>query len=237
MVFDLLSKDIETLTCPALVVFSKASSQKDKSAKITHSELNKKLTRAIDDKTITGKLSETIVYRELNYKNFRHVLVVGLGKENDMNPESIRQAMAAASEAIKSAGIKEAAIHFDGVSSNKKDLNELAQAAAEGLGLSSYSMNELKSKKTSGKESKEEETTLHLVTNTNDKTFKTAFSDGVMLASCVNFSRRLGDLPGNLMTPTILANSAADAAKGTGIKVTIWDKARIKKERMGGLLG
>jgi leucyl aminopeptidase len=39
------------------------------------------------------------------------------------------------------------------------------------------------------------------------------------------------------MTPSILAKSAADAAKGTGIKVTIWDKARIKKEKMGGLLG
>ncbi len=52
-----------------------------------------------------------------------------------------------------------------------------------------------------------------------------------------NFSRRLGDMPGNFMTPSILADSTVEAAKGTGLKVTVWDKARIKKEKMGGLLG
>jgi leucyl aminopeptidase len=44
-------------------------------------------------------------------------------------------------------------------------------------------------------------------------------------------------MPGNLMTPAILAKTAADAAKEAKVKATIWDKARIKKERMGGLIG
>jgi leucyl aminopeptidase len=39
------------------------------------------------------------------------------------------------------------------------------------------------------------------------------------------------------MTPTILANTVVAAVKGTGIKATVWDKARIKKEKMGGLIG
>jgi leucyl aminopeptidase len=39
------------------------------------------------------------------------------------------------------------------------------------------------------------------------------------------------------MTPTIMANTVVDAVKGTGIRATIWDRARIKKEKMGGLLG
>ncbi|RYZ83649.1 MAG: aminopeptidase, partial [Proteobacteria bacterium] len=77
MLFDLLNKDIETLTCPALVVFSKASSQKEKAAKILHAELNKSLSNAISEKTITGKLSEVISYREMKYKGFRNVVVVG----------------------------------------------------------------------------------------------------------------------------------------------------------------
>jgi leucyl aminopeptidase len=39
------------------------------------------------------------------------------------------------------------------------------------------------------------------------------------------------------MTPTLLAENAVKAAKGIpGLKVTVWDKARIKKERFGGLL-
>ncbi|HEY8269660.1 MAG TPA: leucyl aminopeptidase [Pseudobdellovibrionaceae bacterium] len=235
MLFDLINKDIETLTCPALVVFSKAPSQKDKSAKMTHSELGKKLTEAFEEKTITGKHLETVLYRELNYKNFRHVLVVGLGKESDMTHETVRQSIAAAFEALKNAGVKEAALHFDGLTTNKKEIATYAKATAEGLALTSYVFDELK---TSGKkEPKENDLTLHVVAKDSDKAFKAAFSEGVTLGTCVNFSRRLGDLPGNLMTPTNLADSAVEAAKGSGLKVTVWDKARIKKEKMGGLLG
>jgi len=235
MLFDLINKDIETLTCPALVVFSTAPSQKEKTAKITHTELNKKLASALDEKTIAGKHLETILFREFNYKNYRHVLVVGLGKEADLEHESVRQAVAAAYEAVKGAGIKEAALHFEGLPTNKKNLAAFAKATAEGLALASYTFDELK---TSPKKDKEEsKLSLHVVTKHVDKDLKAAFQEGVILGSCVNFSRRLGDLPGNLMTPAILADSAVEAAKGTGVKVTVWDKARIKKEKMGGLLG
>ncbi|MGZ3746503.1 MAG: leucyl aminopeptidase [Pseudobdellovibrionaceae bacterium] len=235
MLFDLINKDIETLTCPALVVFSKAPSQKDKSPKVSHTELGKKLADAIEDKTITGKHLETVFYRELNYKNFRHVLVVGLGKESEITHETIRQSIAAAFEALKGAGIKEAALHFDGLTTNKKEAEDFAKATAEGLALASYVFDELKT--TGKKDSQEKNLTIHVITKNSDKAFKAAFSEGVTLGTCVNFSRRLGDLPGNLMTPTNLADSAAEAAKGSGLKVTIWDKARIKKEKMGGLLG
>jgi len=236
MHFDLINKDIETLTCPALVVFSKASSQKDKPAKVTHTELAKKLSNGIEEKTITGKHLECVLYREMNYKNFRNVLVVGLGKDSEINAETIRQTIAAAVDGIKTSVVKEAAIHFDGLLNGKKDLVSFAKATAEGLGLASYVFDELKSSAKKDKAA-EDKLSIHVVTKTADKAFKAAFQEGVILGSCVNFSRRLGDMPGNLMTPTILANSAVEAAKGTGIKVTVWDKARIKKEGMGGLLG
>lgn len=233
MAFNLLNKDIETLTCPALVVFSKSSSQKDKPGKVTHSELNKRLAGSLEDKAITGKHQETVTFRELNYKGFRHVIVVGLGKENEIDHESVRQSMAAAFEAIKASGVKEAALHFDGITTSKKDAADFAKATAEGLILTSYVFNELMSSK-----KEEKEIDVHVVTKlATDKAVKAGFNEGVILGTCTNFSRRLGDMPANYMTPTILANTAVDAAKGTGIKVTVWDKARIKKEKMGGLLG
>lgn len=233
MAFNLLNKDVETLTCPALVVFSKASSQKDKPAKVTHSELHKKFGPALEDKSITGRHQECVIFREIGYKGFRHVIVIGLGKENDITHESVRQSIASAFEGIKSLNVTEAAINFDGIAAGKKDAASFAKATAEGLILTSYVFNELMSAK-----KEEKEINVHVVTkNAADKAVKAAFQEGVILGTTVNFSRRLGDMPGNLMTPTILADSAVDAAKGTGLKVTVWDKARIKKEKMGGLLG
>jgi leucyl aminopeptidase len=233
MTFNLLNKDINSVTCQALVVFAKASAQKEKLAKVTHSDLAKTLALAIEEKTITGKHQESVTFRELEFLGFRHVVVIGLGKENEIDHETVRQSTATALEALKALNVTEAALHFDGITIAKKDALEYARAVAEGLTLTSYVFDELKSAK---KEAKTE-LTVH-VTTKSAVALKAAFSEGLTLGSCVNFSRRLGDLPGNLMTPTILANSAVEAAKGVAnLKVTVWDKARIKKERMGGLLG
>jgi len=58
-----------------------------------------------------------------------------------------------------------------------------------------------------------------------------------IVSEAVNFARVLGDTPGNEMNPPILADTTKKAAQGSGLKVTIWDKARIKKEKMGNFLG
>jgi leucyl aminopeptidase len=106
-----------------------------------------------------------------------------------------------------------------------------AQAFSEGAHLGAYSFNELKSDK------KEEETAVIHIGDGASKAVAAGFATGETLAECINFSRRLGDMPGNLMTPEIFAAEVEKAAKGTGLKVTVWDKARIKKERMGCLIG
>lgn len=236
MVLNLLKKDLETLSCPALVVFSKSVPTKDgnQGAKLSHNELAKALGESIEDKSITGKHLETVVFRDKNYKGFRHVIVVGLGKDADLDHEAVRQVAAQVHDAVKSAGVKEAAVHFDGLVANKSKAVAFARAVAEGVILASYSFDELKSAKKDDKNA----LTLHVVSATaGDAAVKKAFGEGLILGECVNFSRNLGDTPGNLMTPEILAERAQEAGKEAGLKVTVWDKARIKKEKMGGLLG
>lgn len=231
MVLNLLKKDLETLSCSTLVVFSKAAPTKDKgTARVTLPELNKVLSESLEDKSITGAKLESVFFRGKAFLGFKNILVIGLGSET-LHHEDVRQAAAQAFEGLKSAGVKEAALHFEGFGGGKKHNAEFARATAEGLTLASYLFDDLKSKKS------DKDLTLHVVTENADAALKNAFNDGLTLAQCVNFSRNLGDTPGNLMTPTILAERTQEAAKGTGVKVTVWDKARIKKEKMGGLLG
>jgi leucyl aminopeptidase len=148
--------------------------------------------------------------------------------------EKVRQAAASAHDAVKSLKINEAAVHFDGITGSLKDSAVYMKAFTEGLHLAAYSFDELKSKKS---EVKKQLSFNICSTHAADKNVKRSFEEGVILSSCVNFSRNLGDTPGNLMTPDILARRTVEAAKGTGVKVTVWDKARIKKEKMGGLMG
>lgn len=229
------AKDISTLTGQTVVFFAKTNAQKDKPAQITDKDVNEIFEASLDDKLITGAANETVSFREANLNNFRHVIVVGLGADSKMTHETVRQAAAALYKEIKALKTNEAFVQLDGLASGKKDLAEYTQAFVEGLNLAGYVFDELKSKP---KVQKDETINVHLVSKSGkEKGIVAAFNEGTILASCTNFARRLGDMPGNLMTPTILANEAIRGAKGTALKVTAWDKKRIEKEKMGGLLG
>lgn len=231
----LLSKDLNSLSGQTLVVFSKANADKNKPAKITHTETAKALDTALEDKVITGATCETISFREARFLGFRNVICIGLGAESKMSAEVVRQAGAAICKEAKNLKSTEVFVHLDGVISKKSETEPYTQAFVEGLLLAAYSFDELKSGK---KEKENEATEIHLITkNAKDKLMQVAFKNATILANCTNFAKRLGDMPGNLMTPTVLAKSTIEAAKGTALKVTAWDKKRIEKENMGGLLG
>lgn len=229
------AKDISTLQGQTVVFFAKTNAQKDKPAQITEKDVNSIFEASLDDKLITGTANETVSFREANLNNFRHVIVVGLGADSKMTHETVRQAAAALYKEIKALKANEAFVQLDGLASSKKDLAEYTQAFVEGLNLAGYTFDELKSKP---KDKKDETINVHLVSKAGkEKGIVAAFNEGTILASCTNFARRLGDMPGNLMTPTILGSEAIRGAKGTALKVQSWDKKRIEKEKMGGLLG
>ncbi|MBC7420429.1 MAG: leucyl aminopeptidase [Bdellovibrio sp.] len=228
------AKDISTLNGDTLVVFTKPNAVKDKPAKITHAETSKALDSALEDKILTGVNGEVLSFREARFLGFRNVISIGLGADNKMTHETIRQAAAALYKEAKAIKTKEFFVHLDGIATSQNDLVEYTKAFVEGLHLCSYSFNELKTVD----QKKTEVMQAHLVTKLGkNKAMQAAFNEGTILAACTNFAKRLGDLPGNLMTPTILAEETIAAAKGTSLKVTAWDKKRIEKENMGGLLG
>ena len=223
-----------------LVVFStsskseeKSKSKKDPSVKVHSPGLAKILEPSVTDKIITGKPSEAVVFREMNQEGCRHVVVIGL--EEKPEHENYRQIASTIYSATKSLNAKNIFIDVSPLPGNKKQGLDYIRALIEGMLLSSYDFNELKS---ADKSKSKSETNYFLVTKlAGDKDAKQVVAEALITGECVNFSRRLGDMPGNLMTPAILAKTAADAAKEAKVKATIWDKARIKKERMGGLIG
>lgn len=226
------TKDLSVLEGQTVVFFSKISATKDKPAVITEKDVTKVFADSLADKLITGAACEAVTFREANLNHFRHVVVVGLGADSKCDHEVVRQAGAALVKEIKSAKLNEIFVHLDGLTTSKKDLAKYTQSFVEGMHLCAYNFNELKAAK------KETVINIHLVSKTGkDKAIVAAFNEGTILASCANFAKRLGDMPGNLMTPTILADEAIAAAKGTSLKVSAWDKKRIEKEKMGGLLG
>ncbi len=214
---------------------------KDKKVLVHNSDVFAFVGKSIEDKAITGKACESVLFREASQIGHRHLGVVGLG--SDWNHETMRQAASAVHSLAKNTQAKNISVDFSSLNLGKKEHSLFVQALVEGLVLSDYNFDELKTKKNESEKADKnsaakKEMNFFVVTKlATDPVSKSAIEKACILAETVNFSRRLGDMPGNLMTPTILANTTVQAAKGTSVKVTVWDKARIKKEKMGGLLG
>lgn len=231
------TKDLSNLQGQAVVFFTHPNVKKDAPAHITEKDVNAVFEASAEDKLFAGTASETVTFREANLNDFRHVILVGLGTTPECTHETVRQAAAALVKECKANKFDEVFVHIEGLTTSKKNLTHYLQAFVEGLHLAAYSFDELKSSSKDGKKDEKKTLQVHLVAKSKDKALVQSFHEGTILANCTNFARRLGDMPGNLMNPTILAETTIQAAKGTALKVTAWDKKRIEKERMGGLLG
>jgi leucyl aminopeptidase len=212
----------------------------DKNARPVAAKVSSALKSAIEtagqDGSFSGDKKETCFFRGRETDGFAHVLLVGLGPVASLTPESFRVAASVAVSQLKSQKVTSAAINADVITTRRKDAMPCLQALIEGLELSTYEYVELKAKPKDDAAKKQLTEVTVFLTGGIDQAMTKVVERAQILADAQNLARRLGDTPANYMTPTKLAEEAMAAAKGTSLKVTAWDKARIKKERFGGLI-
>ena len=163
-----------------------------------------------------------------------HILI-GIGDEAKLDYEGVRRAGARAFKSLKQNRQKHAVADMATlIKKQTSDMEKTAQALTEGLILADYDCADFKKKDKSAP--CVDRVTLHFPEKTHKKG-EEGLKKGQILGTAVNTIRKLANYPGNLMTPDILAREAVSLTKNTKIKTTVWDKARIKKEKMGGLYG
>lgn len=168
----------------------------------------------------------------------KYLLLMGLGDKKFLDYEAVRQISAKAYKELKVHGQNTADIFAEGlITKNTADWEKLCQTVSEALTLTSYKCDEFKkSKKPDQKKKEPVELFLSVPSNKHSASQK-GLKTGQILGEAVNFAKKLGNYPANWMTPTILANEVQKQTKNTKVKTTVWDKKRIEKEKMGGLLG
>ncbi len=163
-----------------------------------------------------------------------HLLLVGLNEPKKICPESFRQASAVAYKELEKHGLVSAEVDLSFCLPFMKSAPALVRAISEGFTLAHYHFEDLKEKQKDKKPVKN----IFFKGISPSKELKTALEESCILADSANFARRLADNPANLMTPAILAQEVQNKFRGlTGAKVSVWNKERIKKEKMGGILG
>ncbi len=189
------------------------------------------------DKIFKGQWGESFFIPSSNSKKTQHLILIGLGKEKNLDYEQIRRASAKAFLEICQHNQESADILLETLyKKNTSDWEQLTQALTEAFILTSYKCDEFKQK--TKKEKVEQLKNIYLsIPKKNHSKGEKGLKTGVILGESTNVAKKVANYPGNLMTPSILAKEVEKQTKNTKIKTTVWDKKRIKTEKMGGLLG
>ena len=152
------------------------------------------------------------------------VLFAGLGERSKLDVEKFRIAAGAAALHLRKIGRTRFSVDLD-------PWAPFAGAVVEGLILGGYRYERFKTQPTAELES------VRLCARKSDlAAVKRAGAHARIIADSTNLARSIGNEPGNLLYPATLADRARKIAKRTGLKITIFDEAKLRAGGFGGLL-
>lgn len=189
------------------------------------------LTQIAKEESFRGKANQILWARSNGAVASKRILLVGLGKKDECDLETIRQAAATVLSALKQTTSKSVACLLFGDAS---DVRERAHATVEGLRLADYGFGRYK------KEKKQHLKSIDLLVE--DGRDVVAAKKGMELAEQFAkgtvFVRDLVNTPGLHMAPQHLVDEAKRIAKNNKqIKLKIYDEEKLAKMGAGGILG
>ena len=191
------------------------------------------ISRLVKRGDFAARPGETLLLTDLPGLKASRVLLVGQGTPQSLNRKSWRRAVVAAIGAVSRTQIASVAIALARPGARELDDYHCARAIAEITGHTLYRVNDLKS----GKKPKPSALARVLA-----GPFKAAaanharrgLKDGAAIALGARTLRDLANLPGNICTPTYIADQARALAKRyPKLEVSVLDEAAIAKEKMG----
>ena len=188
------------------------------------------LLRAGDMEGAGGK---TALLRDLAGVLAPRVLLAGLGKEADYNEKAWREAYRAAVSVLRDLGAANAVIYLPLPAS--RGAAWAAREAALIAGELDYHYDLTKSKKDS-KVVHLKDVALGFESVEDAKGAAPGAKAGNAIAAGVAAAKTLGNLPGNVCTPSYLGEEAKRLAKAGGFKAQVLDRAACEKLKMGSFL-
>jgi leucyl aminopeptidase len=195
------------------------------------------LRALLDSGAFRGEALETVSLFAKVDDTPRRVLVIGLGKRDELTAERLRRVAARAvrrAGALRAPTLEIVAPAMIEISRERIDFATLVQALFEGALLGAYGYLALKSERDKG--TRVEHVRVVLPRGASKPKAESARIRARAIALGVYLARDLSCLPPNRLTPEALAEAAQRLARPPQIRVEVFDRERIAKEKMGALL-
>lgn len=191
--------------------------------------LNGFISQLVENKDLKAKAGETLVVPQANGPR---LILVGMGKL-PMKGKDFVKAMQAGAKALKSSAASDALINLSGVDVDGQDgawtHTQLAQAFQDTL----YHFDECKSKK----DDEEKPAAIDTLNIAGADEYAANIQYGQAVAKGMALAKKLGDMPGNVVTPTYLADEADKLATlSDKMSTSILDEDKMEELGMGSFL-
>lgn len=182
-----------------------------------------------------GKAGSTLLLHKVPGTEAERILLVGLGKEREFRENEYRAAVAAAVRTLNETGGFDGTIYLTELSVKKRDvawrIRQAVQVAEETL----YRFDQMKSKKDDVRRPLRK-LTFCVERRTELLIAEKALTEGHAIASGMSFMKNLANLPGNICTPTYLAEQAKAMAQEHGLQVEVLGRTEMEQLGMHSLL-
>lgn len=233
MEFSIKNGNPEKLRSDCIVVGVFEGGKLSPTAEIIDAVSEQQLSAVVKSGDMTGKLASTLVLHQVAGLTAKRVLLVGLGKPAELAGKSFVKTLKAAIKSIPAVA-KDAALYLAEVDVQEMDVAQKVAQIAEVTGDVTYRVNSLKTEQADAPALKKLGVYVDRADNAQAKQ---ALAQGLAIAEGVKFAKDLGNLPGNVCTPSYLAKQAKQMAKDYGFKVEVLNQAQIEKLGMGAFLG
>ena len=192
------------------------------------------LSAAVKRGDISGKSGQSLMLFALPGITAERVLLVGTGKE-DLNDRSFRKLVTSVTGTLKNGGATDALLTLADLPVKGRDLYARTRLLVETVRDSLYQFDQFKSKKADKPRLKQ--CALWSADKDDATALKQAIAHGQAISDGAYLTRDLGNLPGNICTPTYLADEAKSLAKQlSSVEAEVLDEKEMKALGMGSLL-
>ena len=166
-------------------------------------------------------------------KRVQRIVLVGLGKKEDLTRDTLRRAMAQAGRIAAQTGARELAVHIPLESRGGLTQRTRAQVITEGVQQGVWSFNQYK---VASKSTRTPRSLVLVVDKDQRRDALRGRKIGIATAAGQALARELQALPGNTCTPSYLAERAGELGRKYGFKVSVMGRRQLDRAGMGALL-
>ena len=227
--------NLETSKSPCLVVGVTDKRKLTDSAQQLDTLAKGFITNVLRRGDITGEIGDSLMLHNVPGLKTERVLLVGCGKTSEITHQRVTDIVTHASTALSKANIKSAVISLSDLACKNLSSTMQIRLATEALQQNNYLFSELSKDKAPSLN----KVALHFTDKRAAvmKKAKLAVQIGNAIGQGRNTARDLGDLGGNICTPTYLAKQATNYSKSySKLKTTILNQKDMEKLGMGSLL-